>query len=89
MTYDIKTKGDLITGVVEEGRTWILARDGLFRRDGKYFISSHRLWEENEGYGCEENIRDKDDAEYDLPDFLSMLAKARAYFKTNESDINA
>jgi hypothetical protein len=73
----IKTKGDTIVGPIAQGRTWTIARDGVFRNDGKYFIAANRLWNENDGHTLEDQIEGKQSAEYDFEEFIEIIKKAR------------
>jgi hypothetical protein len=73
----IKTKGDTIVGPIVQGRTWTIARDGVFRNDGKYFIAADTLWESNEGYTLEDHIEEKQSVDYDFEEFAEIIKKAR------------
>lgn len=72
----IKTLGDpLYEPIHWKGRQWAVTKFGLQALDGKYSIAARRLWEENDGWGWEDQMSEKEWV--DQQDFREGLRRAR------------
>lgn len=58
------------------GSQWAVTRYGVQALDGKYDIEKKRVWEEDNGYGWEQHMKEK--GWVDMADFRQALQIARA-----------
>ena len=71
-----KTLGDPLYDPIHwRGRQWAVTGFGLQALDGKYSIEARRLWEEDDGWGWEDQMGEKEWV--DREDFEEGLRRAR------------
>ncbi len=74
---EVRVRGErLHRPIYWQGRQWAVTRFGVEARDGTYVIASHRVWEEEDGYGWVDAMAEKEWV--DLPDFVEALRLARS-----------
>jgi hypothetical protein len=79
MSSFIKTKGDPLGKPIHwQGLQWAVTGHGLQTLDGKYSIPKERLWEEEDGWGWEKQMAEKNWV--DIAEFKTALAKARTIY---------
>ncbi|MFM9857698.1 helix-turn-helix transcriptional regulator [Pseudoxanthobacter sp. M-2] len=75
----VRNRGErLSSAIIWIGRQWAVTDRGIEARDGTYFIQRSRVWEENEGYGWLDHMREKEWV--DISDFKEALMAARRIY---------